>query len=219
MFRQQARGFKNAIRISLQKPVLGEIIKNFPVRSSFFGFQGSRKELYSTSNKNDKESYFEMFDCDPSTLQKNPFEIDTGALRSAYLKKIKIHHPDVAKGVDPNDSQLKSAELTRAYNTLMVPLSRAEYILQQKGISTDSENVSDKDPEFLMQIMDVHEEISSSRDSPEKIEQLMGENNSRKSEEIQKINAAMSNADWELAALHVSRLRYWNTVDRILREL
>ncbi|WBW73370.1 mitochondrial (2Fe-2S) cluster assembly co-chaperone Jac1 [Schizosaccharomyces osmophilus] len=217
MFRLQAKGFKTAI--SLQKPALRETFTKFPVRRSLFSFQGCRKGLYSTSSKEGKESYFEMFDCDPSTLQKNPFEIDTGALRSIYLKKIKIHHPDVAKGVDSNSSQLKSAELTRAYNTLMVPLSRAEYILQQKGISTDSENISDKDPEFLMQIMDVHEEISSNRDSPEKIEQLMSENNGRKSEEIQKISVAMSNADWELAALHVSRLRYWNTVDRILREL
>ncbi|EPY50313.1 DNAJ domain-containing protein Jac1 [Schizosaccharomyces cryophilus OY26] len=219
MFRLPAKGFRTAIQTSLQKPALCESFIKGPVRNRSFVFQTCGKGLFSTSSKDEKQSYFEMFDFDASTLQKNPFELDTRALRASYLKKIKIHHPDVAKEVDPNTSQSKSAELTRAYNTLLAPLSRAEYILQQKGISTDSENVSDKDPEFLMQIMDVHEEISSSRDSPERIEQLMRENNIRKDEEIYKISTAMSKADWELAALHVSRLRYWNTVDRILHEL
>ncbi|CAB59688.1 J-type co-chaperone jac1, mitochondrial [Schizosaccharomyces pombe] len=176
--------------------------------------------FHSSSCQSEAKNFYKQFEGDISDPPpKGPFDIDLGALKSSYLRKMKTLHPDVAQGKDAALAQRDSAELSKAYNTLKAPLTRAEYILQLQGINPVSEDISNSDPEFLMEIMDVHENISASRDSPEKLLQLSQENQGRKVQEINEIRKAMESSNWDSALLYVNRLRYWNTIDKILHDL
>ncbi len=57
-----------------------------------------------------------------------------------------------------NYAQLQSSVINRAYHTLKNPLSRAKYILKQKGIEINEDD-SLGDPELLMEVMEFREEL------------------------------------------------------------
>lgn len=50
--------------------------------------------------------------------------------------------------------------MNKAYKTLLTPLDRGEYILKQEGVEIPTDN-SSLDKEFLMEMMERNEEVSS----------------------------------------------------------
>ncbi|EEB05071.1 DNAJ domain-containing protein Jac1 [Schizosaccharomyces japonicus yFS275] len=167
-----------------------------------------------------RRNFYDMF---PDVVSKpppqGPFDIDAKALRRSYLKQAKFMHPDVAQGEDRKAIELKAAELSKAYRTLLSPLSRAEYILSLNNESADSEEIKNNDPEFLMQILEVHEQLQEVGSSPDALNRLKQENDERKQNEIANLKQAMEKADWEQARYFVARLRYWESISRNIQEL
>ena len=53
---------------------------------------------------------------------------------------------------------MQSSVINKAYHTLKDPLSRAQYLLKQKGIQIN-EGDSLSDPELLMEVMEFREEL------------------------------------------------------------
>jgi molecular chaperone HscB len=103
---------------------------------------------------------FALFGLPPS------FKIDAPALEKAFLVKARAAHPDFhASDAESQDRAADEAsKINEAYVILKTPIRRAEYLLESVGGPTSSE-VRDMPPEFLMEVMELREEIEEVRDS------------------------------------------------------
>ncbi|KAH9308021.1 hypothetical protein KI387_035932, partial [Taxus chinensis] len=89
------------------------------------------------------------------------YDVDTKDLEKKYKDWQKKLHPDLFQRKSEQEKEYsaqQSAEVIKAYNTLLKPLSRAEYMLQLQGIHVDKERTV-TDPELLMEIMEVRESV------------------------------------------------------------
>jgi len=105
-------------------------------------------------------SFFQVFDL-PDTSSDNPFVIDERDLRRRFLQTQRICHPDTWAQKGEREGALaaaQSAQLNKAYQTLLSPLSRAQYILEQQGIE-QSETETLENPEFIMEVMEARQEV------------------------------------------------------------
>ena len=142
-------------------------------------------------------SFFEVFGY---ADLKNPFAIDVKDLKFRFLQAQRICHPDAwsQKGavrdlfliytVNPryiesyifkreqNIAAAQSSHLNKAYQTLLSPLSRAEYILAQNGYpSLETDKLTDT--EFIMEVMELREELEACQ-TAEELERIRGQNES-----------------------------------------
>jgi len=114
--------------------------------------------------------YFELF-----SLPIN-YNIDLALLNQAYLQLQKAVHPDKFAHKTSREQLLavqKSAEINDALHVLKHPLKRAEYMLAERGIDIRAEQQTLQDPMFLMQQMELREEledISLANDPEEAVE-------------------------------------------------
>lgn len=155
--------------------------------------------------------YFELFS-HPVT-----FDVDLGRLNERYLEIQKVVHPDKFAH-ESSQQQLiavqKTAELNDALETLKHPLKRAEYMLEQQGVELKSEQRTLQDPMFLMQQMELREElaeIADSQDPDTAIAQFEKHVKSLKSEfyaELEPILISSEQAVLEQAADIVRKLKF-----------
>ncbi len=93
------------------------------------------------------QDYFAWFGLEES------FEIDSSALKRAYLLKSREVHPDINHG----DDQLDLASLNNeAYKTLKNTELRLRYLVDRYDKGVEGENLS---PDFLMEMMELNEAI------------------------------------------------------------
>ena len=100
---------------------------------------------------------FSLFDLEPI------FDLDLEILDRNYFSVQSILHPDrfVMKTEEEKQlAQIKAAEINQAYKNLKHPLKRAEILLSIVNISASSES-SVQDPEALMEIMELREELET----------------------------------------------------------
>ena len=101
--------------------------------------------------------YFELF---AIPVQ---FDVDLDLINARYLELQKILHPDRHASLGAQEQLIavqKTAELNDALQVLKQPLKRAEYMLAEKNIDIRAEQQTLQDPEFLMQQMELREELS-----------------------------------------------------------
>lgn len=120
-------------------------------------------------------NHFELFGLPVS------FVVDRQALDGRYRDLQKVVHPDrfAAAGEQSQRIALQGATLVNeAYEILKDPLLRAQYLLQLKGLATDSQHSTLDDPSFLMQQMELREALAGVRganDPAGELDRLMGE--------------------------------------------
>ena len=101
-------------------------------------------------------SFFDVFNADP-----RDFRIDLKELEKRYKTLQKHLHPDkLATGCDERRAlgELYSTHVNEAYAVLRRPLSRAKYMLEQRGYTID-EHTAMEDLDFLQQVMEIREEL------------------------------------------------------------
>ena len=89
------------------------------------------------------------------------FSIAPASLEAAYLDRSRAVHPDfhhASSTADQAASESLAAAVNEAYTTLKDPFRRAEHLLALLGGPTATE-VKDIPPAFLMEMMDLREEI------------------------------------------------------------
>lgn len=102
-------------------------------------------------------NHFELF------AMPAAFNLDAAELQQRYRKLQQTLHPDrFANGSDREKLRAvqRTAQLNDAYQTLRSPLSRAEYLLELRGIDLAHEQTTLNDPEFLMAQMEWRERIA-----------------------------------------------------------
>lgn len=139
-----------------------------------------------------------MFD-----LSKNHFElfglpvgfiIDGAALAERYRDLQRVVHPDRYANGTEQEQRLSLQQTTRineAYETLKNPVTRAQYLLSLHGIDMEAEKETTRDTAFLMEQLQLREELENARhaeDPAAVLDDLMG----RISAMIKKLVAQMA---------------------------
>jgi len=107
-------------------------------------------------------NYFQLFGLE------NQFDIDTTKLAEVYQSLQKTVHPDRFAHASSQEQLLavqKSSMINDAYQTLKNPLTRATYILTERGTDMPNEQASFGDTAFLMHQMELREMLADIKDS------------------------------------------------------
>uniref|UniRef100_A0A486XK22 Co-chaperone protein HscB homolog n=1 Tax=Rheinheimera sp. BAL341 TaxID=1708203 RepID=A0A486XK22_9GAMM len=102
-------------------------------------------------------NYFQLFNLPAQ------FDLDLTELGSRYLKLQKQFHPDQHSSGSERDKLLavqQTANINDAYHSLKQPLLRAEHLLALRGLKISHEQRSFTDPLFLMQQMELREQLA-----------------------------------------------------------
>lgn len=103
---------------------------------------------------------FALFNLEPS------FNLDHRALEKVFLTKARAAHPDFHASSSESQTNAvdESSRINEAYVILKSPIRRAELLLERLGGPTAAE-VRDMPPAFLMEVMELREEIEEVRES------------------------------------------------------
>ena len=100
-------------------------------------------------------TYFELFNI-PVQLK-----MDRASLNSRFFELSRKYHPDYFVKDDPKaqaEALEKSALLNRAFKTFQNPDETIKYVLQLKGLLEEEEKY-ELPPEFLMEVLEIHEQL------------------------------------------------------------
>ncbi|KAK9886168.1 hypothetical protein WA026_015679 [Henosepilachna vigintioctopunctata] len=162
-----------------------------------------------------KNNYFKILHCNES------FDIDFKELRGRYRHMQNILHPDkFSNSVEEKHiSEGFSSLVNKAYDILRSPLKRAEHLLCLKG-EIIKEDIKIEDPDYLMQIMDLNEEVE--RASPEELIKLNRLNLENMNNIQQEISEGFKKNDLKKVKYSIIKLRYYNSlslhINNLLRE-
>lgn len=104
------------------------------------------------------KSHFELFGLPAA------YVIDNDALRERYRELQRVVHPDRFTGRSEQERRLSMQAVTRineAYETLRDPMARAVYLLELNGVDPGTGHGTTKDAGFLMQQMELREELAA----------------------------------------------------------
>lgn len=100
-------------------------------------------------------NYFELYGL--PVLMK----IDSAEIKAKFYELSRQYHPDFHAQSDPHQQAHileKSADVNKAYKIFQNPDDTIKYVLQMKELIHDEEKY-ELDPEFLMEVMDINEEV------------------------------------------------------------
>ena len=113
-------------------------------------------------------NFFELFGL-PVT-----FEIDSDKLSLTYKTLAQVTHPDKFANAGSAEKLMmvqKNAQVNDGFQVLKNPISRAEHILELRGIELQHEKRTIQDAEFLMQQMEWREQLEEAENAanPEQV--------------------------------------------------
>ncbi|XP_053684461.1 co-chaperone protein HscB homolog [Sabethes cyaneus] len=159
------------------------------------------------------QDFFELLDV-PNTFTIN------GSILSANFRELQsVLHPDKFSQKS-DEEKLNSLEwsslVNKAFKTLTVPLERAKYILNQKGILIDEENTS-VDPEFLSDMMDLNEQVEEAQNATE-LRKIADFVNSDIVKIYSQLQDHFANNNLSEAKATFVRLKYLSNIDNVIKE-
>ena len=107
-----------------------------------------------------ENNFFDLFGIEKT------YSIDRQQLRDRFLALQKKFHPDNYASASEQDRRISAqyaAQINEAFTTLKDPVQRGRYMLSLQGMSTDEELDTSMDPEFLMQQIELREELDAAR--------------------------------------------------------
>ena len=161
------------------------------------------------------DNYFSLFDLPKS------YEIDSSKLLKTYKGYQRQIHPDrffqASKSELSNADQVSSC-VNEGYKTLSDPIKRGEYMLRLFKKETKA-NVP---PDFLMKILDIHEQIDNAKDSSQLVS-LMSENQKEIREIANDLKKSLSIKEDKIqdpikAAESLAKMKYLSRVRDAIKE-
>ena len=123
-------------------------------------------------------------------------------------------HPDKFATASERDRLLavqKAAQINDAYQVLKNPISRAEYLLVQHGEDIRGEQQTMQDPMFLMEQMELREELEDIADSSDPEDALFafeGKVSKMYKQQLSAIQQELDSQAWLEAADRVRKLKF-----------
>ncbi|WP_428776318.1 co-chaperone HscB [Vibrio sp.] len=153
-------------------------------------------------------NHFELFGL-PSQ-----FELDGSLLSSQFLALQQRFHPDRYASASERDRLMavqKAAQINDAYQVLKQPISRAEYLLTLQGVELRGEQQTMQDPMFLMEQMELREELEEIADATDaeaalfdfdaKVQRMY-------QQYLAQVKTELDNSQWTSAADTVRKLKF-----------
>jgi len=127
------------------------------------------KRVYKTPTKISKmldfsKNYFELFGLPVAYI------VDTEQLAERYRELQRVLHPDRYASATEQERRLSMQGATLvngAFQTLKDPLQRAHYLLALKGVEMDAQRETTRDSAFLMEQLELREELEAARHKPD----------------------------------------------------
>ena len=125
------------------------------------------------------KNYFELFGLPVGYI------IDKNQLAERYRELQRVVHPDRFANATEQERRLSmqgAVRINEAYQTLKDPIERARYMLSLNGIEMDAQQETTRDSAFLMEQLELREELEASRGKPDPyaaVADLMAEINRR----------------------------------------
>ena len=107
------------------------------------------------------KNYFELFGLPVG------FIVDNDSLAEHYRELQRVIHPDRYANASEQERRLSiqgAARINEAFQTLKDPIARAGYLLSLHGIDIDAQHETTQDMAFLMEQMELREELARIRD-------------------------------------------------------
>jgi len=165
------------------------------------------------------KNYFEIFNLPVS------FELDINQLSAVYRDLQKEVHPDKFVNAGEQQSRLAvqmTSLVNQAFDTLKSPVSRAHYLLEIAGLDIDHEQDTTMDPMFLMEQMELREEIESVRSKPDplaEIDRLLKQVKNMLTDVMQSFAASYQSEDYEKAHELSRKMQFLNKNSQELDEI
>ncbi|EKO3485884.1 co-chaperone HscB [Vibrio fluvialis] len=153
-------------------------------------------------------NYFELFGL------PTQFDLDGSLLSSQFRELQKRFHPDNFATASERDRLLavqKAAQINDALQILKSPINRAEYLLSLNGVELRGEQQTLQDPMFLMEQMELREELEAveSRADPESaLFNFDGKVSKMYKQHLVQVEKELNEAQWETAADTVRKLKF-----------
>ncbi|GAK85268.1 chaperone protein HscB [Vibrio ponticus] len=142
------------------------------------------------------------------------FELDGSLLSSQFRELQKRFHPDNFATASERDRLLavqKAAQINDAYQVLKHPISRAEYLLSEHGTEIRGEQQTMQDPMFLMEQMELREEleeIPGCADPESALFEFDGKVSKMYKQQLVCVEELLNQAQWAQAADGVRKLKF-----------
>ncbi|WP_404342957.1 co-chaperone HscB [Pseudoalteromonas mariniglutinosa] len=155
--------------------------------------------------------YFELFAIPVD------YNIDLVKVNKHYLELQRAVHPDRHANASSRDKLLavqNTAEINDALQTLKHPVKRAEYMLNELGIDIRAEQQTLQDPLFLMQQMELREELEELTNAADPdaaishFETQIKQLDQQYSRELATQLASSDEQQWQQAADSVRKLKF-----------
>ena len=148
------------------------------------------------------------------------FDLDSKALEQRYRDLQRALHPDryaQAPASERRASLARAVSVNEAYRTLRDDLSRAEVLFARHGGSISEDTKRTADPSLLMEIMELREELATTRVSKdaakrERLAQAVRDKQREANDELRALFSDMTSATrakLDDASSALSRLRYY----------
>lgn len=153
------------------------------------------------------------------------FNVETSSLSSRYQELQRQYHPDryaTASDSEKLQSIQQTAMINDAYQTLKDPLRRAEYLLSLHGIDVRNEQQTMRDTAFLMEQLELREELDGIERKPDaesalstfaqRVKNMVRQRNEQLIQEL-------DNQNWQAAADTVRKLRFLDKLQQQIEQL
>ncbi|KAI0033179.1 HSCB C-terminal oligomerization domain-containing protein, partial [Vararia minispora EC-137] len=169
-----------------------------------------RKCLYIQRVPDDSD-FYDIFD---QLSSPNPFRVDPSKLKLRFRDIQRHVHPDVWSPYGEQKVEAArdlSGLVNKAYNTLLSPVSRIEYILSRHGLDVAETDQVD-DPELLMEILEAREGLQDAS-SQQQVDNIRQENAERVKDVVEELEQLVDTQDWERARQAAVRLKYLQGIE------
>lgn len=155
--------------------------------------------------------YFELFAIPVD------YNIDLATINKHYLELQRAVHPDRHASSNSRDKLLavqNAAEINDALQTLKHPVKRAEYMLSELGVDIRAEQQTLQDPLFLMQQMELREELEELENAADpdaaiaQFEAQIKQLDKQYSSELAAQLASNDEQQWQAAADNIRKLKF-----------
>lgn len=161
-------------------------------------------------------NYFELFGLPVA------FAIDSNDLAVRYRTLQRSFHPDKFAHASDQERRLSvqlSARLNEALQTLKDPIKRGRYLLQLRNIATDEETDTVMTPAFLMQQMELREQLADACDAA-MLDRIRADIDRQFNEKLTQLAACLQSAaaaDWLEARSLVRELQFLQKLQQDVR--
>ena len=161
-------------------------------------------------------NYFELFGLPVA------FAVDANDLAARYRTLQRNFHPDKFAHASDQERRFSvqlSARLNEALQTLKDPVKRGRYLLQLKDIATDEETDTAMTPDFLMQQMELREQLAEAPDAGalERIRAELETEFNERLTQLAELLQSKESADWLEARALVRELQFLQKLQHEVR--